>query len=460
MNPFETASRSLGKSAAKRGTRLPMAAGAPASWGNNAKWLFLISGCVLFASLSQMAGGGGLGADNAHAAVGTARGPHGASATRAIPKQATGSDAESAEGDPSESASSSDDGDGTRTEQATSSDVRIAPRRRLPYADEANVPPPPCTPDEISTSELTTFPFWGTTYNTSYPCPTSGMNNQMQMLMFYQNCREAHGKPVLQWKDISCSPTGGVQKNGGRYEVGSKSYSYTWFRWSSLFNVTKGGICYADNYTWSMHSWLKGCGFTDSANKRFYGTDSYWKQRPLFDFRESYYVEVERFLQGEGLAGEKFLAVHLRRGDYSKFCKEIKKSYKKLRLAHWKWAKARGARDLYDRHSHTCAPDKGKVVAGINRLLELHGVSHVLMATTDPDFLPGSAEFEKEIRGKLHAFNASNYAMSAAAYTAVDSILLARATHRILNRYSTLSLTAVDLSVIRGWFNNETTWFW
>ncbi|KAJ9456065.1 hypothetical protein DIPPA_14267 [Diplonema papillatum] len=50
--------------------------------------------------------------------------------------------------------------------------------------------------------------------------------------------------------------------------------------------------------------------------------------------------------------------------------------------------------------------------------------------------------------------------MSAAAYTAVDSILLARATHRILNRYSTLSLTAVDLSVIRGWFNNETTWFW
>ena len=333
-------------------------------------------------------------------------------------------------------------------------------KKKLPYPNEVNTPGEPCHADELSTEPLTSFPFWGTTYNTSSTCPTSGMNNQMQMMMFYHNCRHHHSKPELKWKDISCSPTGGVQKGGGQYAVGSRSYDYTWFRWSSLFNVSRGGICFSDKYTWSMHGWIKGCGLTDAAYRRFYGSDDYWRHRLAFDFRDSFYSEVELFLQQEGIAEKPFLAVHLRRGDYVKFCKEITKNYKKLRLAHWKWASKRGSRDLYSKHMDTCFPSTEKVVAGINRLLELHNLEHVVMATTSPDFLPGNADFEKQIKGKVHAFNAKQYEMSSAAFTAVDSVLLARASHKLLNRYSTLSLTGLDLAVIRGWWNNETTWFW
>ena len=333
-------------------------------------------------------------------------------------------------------------------------------RLRLPYPSERNVPGGACGADDLSTHKLTSFPFWGKTYNVTSSCPTSGMNNQMQMMMFYHHCKRAHGKPILKWRDVSCSPTGGVQKGGGQYAVGSSSYTYTWFRWSSLFNVSQGAICFSDTYTWSEHPWMKGCALTDASYRRYYGSPAYWEERPMFDFRDSYYHEVERWLTREGIAGKPFLAVHLRRGDYVKFCREISKNYKKLRLAHWKWASKQGTRDVYSRHMDTCFPDRAKVVAGINKLLELHGLEHVVMATTDKDYLPGSEDFAKDIHGKLHAFDASRYDMTKAAYTATDSILLARATHKLLNRYSTLSLTGIDLSVVRGWFNNETTWFW
>eukprot|EP00756_Hemistasia_phaeocysticola_P021775 Hpha_TRINITY_DN15792_c4_g3::TRINITY_DN15792_c4_g3_i1::g.41898::m.41898 len=336
----------------------------------------------------------------------------------------------------------------------------------LPYLDEDNTPGEPCSGEELSTDPLTSFRFWGTTMNTSSTCPTSGMNNQMQMLMFYHWCRRKRNQPILKWKDISCSPTGGVHQGGGLYVVGSRSYVYTWFRWSSLFNVSSGGICFSDNYTWSMHPWIRGCGLTDAAYRAFYGTDAYWKYRPVFDYRQSYYTEARRFMQQEGLVtttGETVpvLAVHLRRGDYIKFCREVAKSFKKLRLAHWKWAKAHGARDVYDKHMDTCFPSRDKVIAGIKRVCGVHGISHVLMATTHPEYLPTDEAFAAALAPiKLHVLNRKRYEMSAAAYTAIDSVLLATASHKLLNRYSTLSLTAVDLTVINDWWNASNVWFW
>ena len=330
----------------------------------------------------------------------------------------------------------------------------------LPYPNENNIPPLPCGENDVSKGELGTFRFWGKDMNSSWSCPTAGMNNQMQMLMYYHNCQKARGEPILKWKDISCSPTGGVHKDGGSYAVGSSSYKYTWFRWSSMFNVSNGGICFSDNYTWSMHPWIRDCKLTDNSYKKFYGTEAYWQHRPMFNFRQSFYNEVENFLKQTGIGKQQFLAVHLRKGDYSKFCGEITKNYKKLRLSHWHWARKRGTRDVYSKHMDTCSPSHNKVIAGINKLVAIHNLKHVVMSTTHPEYRPGNVDFENSINATVHAFDPSGYEMSKASFTAIDSIILARASHKLLNRYSTLSLTAVDLSVINNWFDNETMWFW
>ena len=142
-------------------------------------------------------------------------------------------------------------------------------------------------------ANLTSFPFWGTTMNTSSPCPTSGMNNQISMLLGLMYCatqqrnriaftgsgtvasdtEDDHLIPhslvesflapdgnsnsasqaeasspsaspaaavalpfqLFRFKDISCTPTGG--KEGRKsFKVGSSDYEYAWFRWSEIFD--------------------------------------------------------------------------------------------------------------------------------------------------------------------------------------------------------------------------------
>lgn len=194
--------------------------------------------------------------------------------------------------------------------------------------------------------------------NTSSPCPTSGMNNQIAMLLGLMYCA-THQKDaghsagenvatilnsdfqaflasqnpflsikdhnqassrslklspsIFHFKDISCSPTGG-KEGSKRYKVGSDDYDYAWFRWSEIFDVNGEGavaslvdantksvhpsitrVCLRDQFSWSEHKWMKARTCATTVD-HFYGTDLYWRIRGLLPLHQWYFRLAEEFL--------------------------------------------------------------------------------------------------------------------------------------------------------------------
>eukprot|EP00758_Cryptobia_borreli_P013771 Tbor_TRINITY_DN5865_c0_g3::TRINITY_DN5865_c0_g3_i2::g.6106::m.6106 len=238
-----------------------------------------------------------------------------------------------------------------------------APRREtevetsgLPF--DVNIAPQRCpgSPRPRSFQPLTSFDFWGTTMNTSCPCPTSGLNNQIVMILGLLYCSLSQtpspsstpmmkGVPMVlappfNFKDITCSPTGGVEKASAKYKVGSTDYEYAWFRWSEIFNVNFNKIglsndriahdgvlkkrlddvhvtqlnklnrysnikiplphlCLRDEYTWSEHPWMKSPKCSTTVDS-FYGSDVYWLVRAAMPINPWFYRLSKKFLERVG----------------------------------------------------------------------------------------------------------------------------------------------------------------
>ncbi|ORC91123.1 uncharacterized protein TM35_000061280 [Trypanosoma theileri] len=279
-----------------------------------------------------------------------------------------------------------------------------------------------CSDPRRSFQPLGEFKFWGKVMNASWPCPTSGMNNQLMMMMGKLFClSEAEAKrgaavssngnshdnnnnnnnnnnsnsggkevgivnkhspsvAVFKWKDITCSPTGG-KEGKRRYAVGGDDYVYMWFRWSELMEFSevrlhatatsvnavgyagvvsllptanettqkeekekKGEqeqqqllktshdathvthICLSDVYGWSEQPWLSSCPASVDA---IWGTAVYWDMRYALKLHTWFEKTAVDFLQRHGVARSPsqshlhaVLGLHIRRGDYEKFCRE------------------------------------------------------------------------------------------------------------------------------------------
>lgn len=149
-----------------------------------------------------------------------------------------------------------------------------------------------------------TFTFFGKPSNSSSTCPTSGMNNQLTLVLALTECAAARRLRVFRWKDISCTPTGGKEAPCGassrrRYAVGGADYDYAWFRWSDIFEVASPSaavpvtLCLRDEHSWSEHTELKGCPVSPPP----YGSSRYWSIRSTMMLRPQFGALAECFLR-------------------------------------------------------------------------------------------------------------------------------------------------------------------
>jgi hypothetical protein len=215
---------------------------------------------------------------------------------------------------------------------------------------------------------LGTFRFWGKDTNESFPCPTAGFNNQLQMHVALFHCAMRSKLPDRAWrfKDITCSPTGG-REGGVKFAVGGADYEYAWFRLSEVYDVARGiaafavasrgtpsnpplVVCLNDSYTWKEHPTQMGRCETNIGH--LYNTPEYWQARQVFAFKERYHTlgycfvrwaaetrgavdkasdywdtctltATESLLVKHVSSAVATLGIHVRRGDYEHFCRGI-----------------------------------------------------------------------------------------------------------------------------------------
>jgi hypothetical protein len=279
---------------------------------------------------------------------------------------------------------------------------------------------------------LTSFTFWGKTMNTSSPCPTAGLNNQLTMVLGLLHCslQQTSADKLFRFKDITCSPTGGKDSASGKprrqFRVGSDDYEYQWFRWSELFEVHNPiashdrSLCLADTHTWSEHAWMKKCPtFVD----HIYGTRAFWEMRKTLALHEwfqtlsreliQHYGNRDSGSQGETAARPSgavrdddppFLALHVRRGDYENFCRQTAKSsgVKKFRTAPFVWSMRatdgqlgevgfrpdHRPKQLSSSFMSSCFPTTQKIVAHVGALcVKRPSTQFIYVATNSKSFL-------------------------------------------------------------------------
>jgi hypothetical protein len=260
---------------------------------------------------------------------------------------------------------------------------------------------------------LGSFSFWGKTMNSSWPCPTSGMNNQFTMLVALFHCAMGGGtgnsprEAAFRFKDITCSPTGGRQGKTS-YRVGSDDYEYAWMRWSEIFDIERGlasfaaaagtperppsVLCLNDSFTWKEHPSMGRCSTNIG---HLYGSESYWAARRVFVFRERYHALARCFVawaaagadttsaadhwqrchSQDGEAGKtaRLVGIHVRRGDYEGFCKGIvhnsgKSRFRTPPFVYFGTRKAT-ALSVSKQVMRACAPDDRAVKYGLKRAL-------------------------------------------------------------------------------------------
>ena len=319
------------------------------------------------------------------------------------------------------------------------------------------------------------FTFYGKQMNTSSACPTAGMNNQLVMLLGFIKCAQSKNIDVFLWKDISCSPTGGKDK-GGRFAVGSDDYDYAWFRWSEVFDIhnpvyqvpseRSSGVafpealpklCFRDEFTWSENKqWMQRCPpFID----HFYGTKDYWSLRSLLPVRQRY-VDAVRRIVGD----KRYLALHVRRGDYQKFCKETKGSSgeKKFRIAPYKWL-GRNATSLSRSFLGSCAPSSQSVFAAVKDIVgksAAKGMPYdfIFLATNSPGFTqefrtamtdgPQVMTLADVLQANRNVPEVCRVVKTHTDKVVMDILLLSMGSDVILNRYSTFSQSVIDFHVL------------
>eukprot|EP00760_Papus_ankaliazontas_P025776 PhM_4_TR2871/c0_g1_i2/m.96928/K03691/POFUT; peptide-O-fucosyltransferase len=308
-----------------------------------------------------------------------------------------------------------------------------------------------------------TFPFWGKLQSSSSPCPTAGMNNQLSMMMGLLMCVRRRGVRTFLWKDITCSPTGG--KDGrSHYRVGADDYDYSWFRWSDVLNVNTSEVCLSDSHSWSQHgTWMRKC---PTHTHGFYGTTEYWTLRRVFDFHSAYYRLAERMLREVFMVSGPYVAVHVRKGDYSNFCRDTAKGsgVKKYLIAPYVRGVGKG---LGTNFMSQCDPSLSDVVKHVAAVAATIGTRNVFLSTN-------SAEVEKELSSAQHGLTIFTMPKKKVMFDEDDGesdrgvelvqshrvvlslILLARGEAKILNRYSTFSQTALDVATMHGF--NTSVW--
>ncbi|KEG07379.1 hypothetical protein DQ04_09981000 [Trypanosoma grayi] len=387
-----------------------------------------------------------------------------------------------------------------------------------------------CDEPRRSFQPMGNFVFWGRVMNTSAPCPTSGMNNQLMMIMGKLHCfavnESKHSFPaggaspvaLFKWKDISCSPTGG-KEGRQRYAVGGEDYAYSWFRWSELLdfadvrlrlgsgdavghagvNLLSNGedsnarvmqeraseehitrVCLSDTYSWSEQPALAAC---PASVDHIWGTPVYWDLRRSLQLHPWFYRAAVDFLRRQGVARapsqehlHTMMALHVRRGDYQKFCSENARGRgrHKYRVPPFVYLKRRqhpNVTVIGNSFEEACFPSLQHVVAAVARVAATHAhITTVLLVTnaasfrqklakalrSRPDtsnltllsFVPASSEQQDgEHPPPYWLRHATYYTTAEAAW--MDTTLISLAQVMVLNRYSTFSHSAVDVHILR-----------
>ncbi|RNF10478.1 hypothetical protein TraAM80_01524 [Trypanosoma rangeli] len=406
-----------------------------------------------------------------------------------------------------------------------------------------------CDMPRSSFESLGDFWFWGQKMNSSWPCLTSGMNNQLMLLMGRLHClavRDARrgaapsssaapsaGNPkhmsFFKWNDITCSPMGG-KEGRHRYAVGGDDYTYTWFRWSELLvfadirvrrgtggavgpsQVTLGPldnvdtspqpaevhvtrVCLSDAYGWSEQPSLLTC---PASVDHIWGTAVYWDLRRSLRPHTWFARAALDFLRRRGISPSPLqkhmhavMALHVRRGDYKKFCRENehgrgRHKYRVPPFVYLKRWRHVNSSILGTNFWEECHPSLLHIVATIANVTQTYThITKVMLMTNVARF---RAQLAVALRGQpatrhltllsfvaasadnagkdtdvglLHVEragvgevppsywprHATYYTESEAAW--MDLTLISLAEVMVLNRYSTFSHSAVDLHILR-----------
>eukprot|EP01065_Artemidia_motanka_P000021 TRINITY_DN10006_c0_g1_i1.p1 TRINITY_DN10006_c0_g1~~TRINITY_DN10006_c0_g1_i1.p1 ORF type:complete len:481 (+),score=129.82 TRINITY_DN10006_c0_g1_i1:188-1444(+) len=279
----------------------------------------------------------------------------------------------------------------------------------------------------------------------SRKCPIPGLNNLLYSTHNRYYCAFRDRWKKLPLRDRSCH-----------------KHSTDFYRFSSVLtaNASHAGavpVCWADDH---KDPPLQRCEWKHIPS--WYGSPAWWKARSHIDFRPEYYRYARSWVH-HAVGGRKYLSLHVRRGDYKTHCAKLRRK----REPPWvSFTHDRSHRTLSkDMYGAGCYPSVQEIVAGVSRVLQdLGGEAAVVVSTNEPELVddmrksghlsvpvvtfPSDPSELRQLRMRL---------LDAAI---VDMALISQADAWILNRFSSFSGTAFEMSTLHGNMNRSRLWWW
>lgn len=267
-------------------------------------------------------------------------------------------------------------------------------------------------------------------------CPVPGLNN----VLYTQHNRwfcTYRDNVVLRLRDRIC--------NKGTAEP---------FRFSTILQIDysripakkKGAaICWSDI---KKQDEPRECSWTHIP--KFYGTPLWWEARALIDFHPSYHQAAERFVKHK-FGKEKFIGVHMRRGDYIHHCIKIQRKGIKP------WIPFKGTKTLH-RGMSSCFPNITEVEVALAKVKADHGAKYIFVGTNVPEELDPI----KERLGIVLLADPERLGVGARRmdYLIFEMAIMARASAFVFNKYSSLSGTVYEMATVANRTTKENVYCW
>eukprot|EP01064_Diplonema_japonicum_P016895 TRINITY_DN24949_c0_g1_i1.p1 TRINITY_DN24949_c0_g1~~TRINITY_DN24949_c0_g1_i1.p1 ORF type:complete len:400 (+),score=65.38 TRINITY_DN24949_c0_g1_i1:48-1202(+) len=275
-------------------------------------------------------------------------------------------------------------------------------------------------------------------------CPIPGLNNLLYTQVNRYYCA-ARDRVKLNLRDRLCM-----------------KYSKDWFRYSEILDIEeKGGppVCFGSNFA-DPEKYLKRCEWKNI--REWYGSRNFWAARKKIAFNKGYMEYAEKWLE-KNSGGSKFLAIHVRRGDYFTHCKQIAKKKEPAWHA-FSWNKAHKTVSEgggYVRQA--CYPTMEEVAAGIDRVVGHQkdaNITSVFVSSNDKDLIKNVSLLVSSPLSFFQLHFPNGTSLRGVDQAIIDMVILSKASSWILNRYSSFSATPYELAYTDGRVTVDNLWWW
>eukprot|EP00759_Apiculatamorpha_spiralis_P053823 PhF_6_TR644/c0_g1_i2/m.898/K03691/POFUT; peptide-O-fucosyltransferase len=274
-------------------------------------------------------------------------------------------------------------------------------------------------------------------------CPVPGLNNILYTQHNKWYCAYRDNR-MIHLRDRICSK-------------GTREY----FRFSTILQVDynaskrpKATLCWSDVKHGHDIS-PSQCTWDDIP--RFYATPLWWEARRLIDFHPSFYNYAETFIEKQ-MKGEKFLGLHLRRGDYQHHCTVMRRKHEPPWISFRNMRKANEITPL-QQYVTSCFPPISLIQSTIQKLCAKYQLKYVFVSSNSKEFI--HVNFTRGLPEGIQVVMFSPpKSMRAVDTIIVDMALLSLAHVTVFNRFSSFSSTAYEMMYIHDRYSPDRMYLW